>query len=364
MTSTRTTSMGYKRFFFVGICVFLFSCNPTPKFYNPDIIKYKETRTDIDTIILHDSIDLCTSIRNILCIDEFLIIVQENNQEFFKILNTSNDSVLATFGQVGHAGNEFITIPHFVYCTRDEEGNPLLCIQEKQQTKVLDLEKSVKENNAIVKNIIKEEKDCFFYQIFHLNGNREFIYKTVTYNDPRDGIFSPPKYFFHEGNKEKEWNIYPNIIKPQFKNGAIDSYYSKTSISPNGKHIVDMNCFIDLLTVFDLETKQSTGIMNPESYTFEYLEKEITEENVEQKIKFYNTFACATDKRFFVIEDGDYYFKDKRKQESVISEYNWKGVREKVYKLNKRFTNIAFCEKNQKLYLIEEYEYLYNFILK
>ena len=358
-------------FFLIVICFVLFSCNSSTKHYNPDIVKYKDLDKYEDSVQLNDVLTLNADIRNLLCIDNYLIISQDNNDSLFVVMDTSNDSLISCFGRIGHARNEFYTTPGIIYCVRDKDDSPLLCVWEETCTKVIDLRKSIESNTCILSDVIKEKKNSFFSHTYHLTGNKSFVYKTVSYKDPRDDIYFPPVYCFIDDDV-KEWNIYPEIIQPQFKSSVFGDYSNTMSLSPDGMHLVSVSHYIDIITIFDFGKKQSVGFINPDSYTYDYLEDEITESNAEERIRLYNFSACATDQCFIVLEDGKTL---KERAECIgngvdniglkLHGYNWEGKSQFVFNVDKNISYIAYNETNKKIYATDLLNgKLYNCIVK
>ena len=344
-------------------CVSLafFSCGSRTQYYSPDVVAIKETTETIDSLSFNKQITMGAMIQDIQCIDNILIITQENRDTIFVVIDTKSDSIIARFGRIGHARNEFTKIPDVVYCIRAEDGSPKLCVSEDACTKVIDLQKSIDAQKCVISEIIKEKSKNMFYQTYHIGKKKEFIYKEVSYDDPRDGIFYPPEFSFKYSDIKK-WNIFPQIIRPSFANFAPDNYYNCIAVSPNGAHAVSVNLFVDIVTIFDFEKLQAIGVVNPNSYTLEYIEKQITESNVRDIIRLYNFSACATDKCYIIIEDGR-TLKEKENKDieenenlgTMICGYNWDGKLQFACRADKCISEIAYCEMNHKLYAVGLY---------
>ena len=345
------------------ILVTLFSCNNASDYYNPDSVVEKGRAVCADSMILGYGVSNRSSIAGLVCIDDYLIILQENNDTLFRIIDVSTDSLLSSFGRIGHARDEFQGIPSTMYCSKDKSGQALLFIQEAGHTKVINLSKSIAAHKCVLHETIKEKNYDFFTHTYHLGKGRTFAYKALSYVDPREGVFFPPVYSLLDSEEETRWNIYPQIIRPSFQNIVDCAYDNVTMVSPDCHHAVSVNNFIDIITIFDLQAKHTTGIMNPDSYSFEYMEKVITQSNAEEKLRWYNTSVCVTNNSFLVIEDGDLYAKDKQNVGSVIRCYDWQGTMHFSRICNKRLSQIAYFEQYRKLYAVEAYEKLYTYKL-
>lgn len=342
------------------IVMTLLSCATSNKLYNPDALLPKDEKAVIDSIHLERLWTSHSPVLDIKGIDHYLVLLLGNKDTIFQVIDSSNDSIIAQFGQIGHARNEFLKFPEIVYCVRGNDSAPLLCVQEELCTKIIDLRKSITANQCIVVDVVKETNNSLFHHIYHLGDDQLFVYKTLSYEDPRDEIYEAPEFFI-AGNGSNRWSIFPRVIKPQYTNIVDCAYYSDISISPDAKHLLCLQCFLDMMTIFDISNNKATGIINPKSYTLEFLESKITESNVQGELIWYNTSSCATDQHFLVIEDGGLYTKDRRADPSLVCGYDWDGHLRFTYMLDQRIAKIAYSEDNQMMYAVNFENELYRY---
>lgn len=349
--------------FTVALCIALCSCDLSHRYYNPDIRRDKDVRTTSDTLQLSEMQSLSADVYKLLCIDRYLILAQRDKDALFRVLDTSTEKELAVFGQLGHALNEFGNFPFFegqIYCLRDEKGLPLLFVKDGACTKVIDLRRSVATKKCVVKSVIKGQNRSVFHSTFYLPGQKRFIYKRVSYDDPRDNLFYPPEFCLID-DEEKIWDVYPDIVKPKdFPQSADADYDQMLIVSTDGLHVASVNSNIDITTIFDLSKKQSLGIVNPDSYTYEFLEKEITESNAHEKIRLYNVSACAASEIFVILENGKTLDEINRDEDSgrenkgmKLCGYDWDGNCQFAYCIDKNISNIAYDDSHHKMYAIE-----------
>jgi len=139
-------------------------------------------------------------------------------------------------------------------------------------------------------------------------------------------------------------------------------------MAPNGKYVVGIQNFVDAMTIFNLDENKTIGIINPDSYTLEDIESEFNENNISEKLRWYNTTGCVTDQCFIVLKDGRFYRdvvnEDSETGNSVVCKYDWNGKLLSSYVLNKRATYIAYCDMTDKLYVIGSSNKLYSCNLK
>lgn len=350
----------------VGISSFNACSYHNLEYFNPDKIAKCETPSKSDTIHYESVTEMFSEVYRLNCIDDYLIISNENKDTLFTVIDMRTDSVVAKFGCIGHARNEFLTNPFFIYCLRDKKQSPLVGVLDQKSTKIIDLKKSIEANKCILADFIKEDKDYFFYQPYHLNDSVSFVHKAVTYKDARDNKYFPPE-FYMTGKENFKWNIYPDIIEPKYPN-AVDAVYSNMIMpKPDGSKILCVSGLMDIVMLFDLSTKTSIAITNPNSYTFSYVNENSDEASIKNTLRFYHGAIFATDSYFGIVEDKilylDHLKKDDENGYSTISLYNWDGKLEKSYVIDKKVHEIAYCERNKTLYAISYENRLFKYKL-
>lgn len=345
----------------------LCACKQTSEFYNPDSIISERYEIPTDTIYNDNITGLSARVRFLNCIDNYLIITQINKDSIFQVMDIKNGSIISNFGCKGHARNEFI-YPRTIYCRKDKNGLPLLFVLDGICTKIIDIEKSIETNKCILKDIIKEDVDIYFNHTFHVGDNAKFIYKQVSYEDARDAVYIPPLYYLVTGDTKFEWNIHPNIINPEWSNMVDAAYSNVVWIKPDGSKAISVPNFIDIVNIFDLSKKKVLGIVNPDSYTYNFIDHEGSESTIKEHLRYFNTSACVTDNCFIILKDGNLY-KDilgetDEDRCSYIYIYDWNGKLQKSYVLDKNLLHIAYNEKNKQLYAISIAHKLYRYNLK
>ena len=149
----------------------------------------------------------------------------------------------------------------------------------------------------------------------------------------------------------------------------VDAAYSNVVwIKPDGSKAISVPNFIDIVNIFDLSKKKVLGIVNPDSYTYNFIDQEGSESTIKEHLRYFNTSACVTDNCFIILKDGNLY-KDilgetDEDRCSYIYIYDWNGKLQKSYVLDKNLLHIAYNEKNKQLYAISIAHKLYRYNLK
>ena len=349
------------------MCFLVVSCKHEGTYYNPDVIINESGIECMDSVSLHHIRDISNMVYGLYSIDNYLILIQNNRDTLFQVFDMRNDSLIASFGKIGHAHNEFRRVPVKAYCTSNKKGNPILCVQEEACTKFIDIKESVETNKCVIAETIKDNKDFAFYYTFHIGNNKCFNYKTVSYEDARDHIYIKPMFYMNDSS-EKGWDIFPQIITPTFSSLVDCAYLMKVLVSPNGKYVVGINQLIDIVTIFDLSKDKTIGIINLDSYTLEKMEREFNEDNFDKKVICFNISGCTSDNSFFVLKDGDLYenvaLNENEDGYSVVSRYDWSGNKLTSYVLDKKLIYIAYNKNTDILYAISAADRLYSFKLR
>lgn len=338
----------------VLILLGLGSCNDS-KFYSVDLTYETSDPENKDSLFRELTIKNYSEIRNILCTDKYLIIIQNCNDTIFKILDVTNDSIIACFGQVGHAKNEFSQVPFFYYTTSDEVGNKLLCVQEHNITKVIDLEKSIQNNKCILKRLISENYPPTTHASFYITPQNKVVDKKVSAQDYRDSYREKPMYIYYKGkNEEKKWEIYPQMVNTDEPDLLSFLYVDQFYVKNDGSKALSMMKLIDYITIFDFNTYKTSGIVDANSYNFDFLNDEITSKNCMEKIKIYNMAASVTDERIFILKDGRLYKEMLEASDDIfpshLNVYNWEGKLLSCFIMDKTLWDIAYVKYTNALY--------------
>ena len=332
----------------------LISCDGS-KFYSVDFTRKIDTLEKNDTLFYNGVIKNNAEIRNILCTEKYLIVVQNDNDTIFRIIDVKCDSIVANFGQIGHASNEFSQVPFFYYISNDEEGNELLCVQEIDRTKVIDIEKTILEGKCIIKKTILEKESPTTHSCYYFGKNEKIVNKTITSPDVRELTREKPIYTYYNGQKEeKKWEIYPELVKTDNPNLLNLFYTDRFFVKNDGTKALSMMKFIDYFTIFDLKSLKTLGIINRQSYDFDWLNNEITSENLTKKLIIYNLSAYVNNENIILLKDYRLY---KEMFESTddayyshISIFNWDGEFRYSYIMDRSLWDIAYIKSVNTLY--------------
>lgn len=338
----------------VFVLLGLGSCNDS-KFYSVDLTCEVSSPDNKDSLFHEWTMKNYSEIRNILCTDKYLIVIQNNNDTIFKILDVTNDSIIACFGQVGRAKNEFSQIPFFYYTTSDKVGNNLLCVQEHNITKVIDIEKSIQNNKCILRRTMFENYHPITHASFYITPQNKVVDKKVSAPDYRDSYREKPIYIYYKGKKEeKKWEVYPQMVNADEPGLLSLLYVDKFYVRNDGSKALSMMKHIDYMTIFDFNTYKTIGIVDANSYNFDFFNDEVTSKNHMEKLKIYNMAASVTDDCIFLLKDGRLYKEMLEASDDIfpshLNIYNWDGKLLSCFIMDKSLWDIAYVKNTNVLY--------------
>lgn len=345
----------------LAILILLCSCNTRKEYYVVDTIKIvaepylgdsiKEEKTSVSFI----------EPQEVISIDSMIVILSKQKKGFINVICCNTDSVIASFGEFGHAENEFIDFPHNIYSkVNPETGEHLLYIPDKGDriTRIVNIEKSIKKGvcsiDSTFKNSISGKGEKAVFQI----AEKHFLYcYGISYDDPRDNIFESPVW--HELNGENHWEYqpHPKLISTPSPAIMFAAYAAKNQPSPDMKHFVSMMKFIDNVSLCNLETKEVVGVTTNETYDFEQFELMQTENSVADKLFLYNIDVSTSNKFVFLLKTHMLYGEYERMEESGIYNYqtflhiyDWDGNLIKKFQLEPGLRVFCYNETVGALY--------------
>ena len=312
--------------------------------------------------------------QQMLSFDNILIVLTNQNGHFINIIDCASDSVISSFGEIGHAKNEFIDFPQCMY----RKTNPLteehlLYIPDNsnQITRVVNIEKSVKEGVCHVDSVIKHDVEIKGESaVYCLNDANKLWYFNVTYEDPRDNIFYPPRLIEKDKVKSYECHPFPRTIFTSSFNIMRVAYESKCSISPDMDNFIIMMRFIDNLFMYNVKTKKTIGITTIDTYDFTFFNKKNDINEIAEQLHIYNVDVSTTNSSVFILKTKSLYSNLISKEEkgvydfpSYLHVYNWEGLLKYSYQLDVGIISICYNETYGYIYALSAYGHIIKYNL-
>lgn len=353
----------YKRITILSIIikVVLTSCSSTENLlYNPDTLTLLEFNVPKDSIKGDEIKKEIYTLHEMECINDILVILSDKPNAFISVIDCKNDSIIAQFGNLGHAKDEFIDSPKSMYWEKDANGNITLYCQDliKSVTKVINLTESIKRNKCILIKEIKHDSQGIDFQYFHLDkeGKSNICRKFVTFDDPRDNIYYPPSFFIkNETNSIQTIELYPKIISNDLVGVLYSAYFDILHLSPDKTKLVQaFNC-IDLFNVINISTHSVNGYMGLDSYDFESFQELKTIEEANEKMHLFYQDVCVTDSLIIALKDGRNIVAQKEGKVHQFKTYviDWNGNILSSYFMDRELAQIAYNENLNVLYGID-----------
>lgn len=350
MVSTTRSNIIVK-LFVVYSMLLLIACTDNNDYYKADIMKEFHVGTCEDTIRgeLFASSDI--NISGIELHDSILIIMGSSSApNLFYMYDVNSKDLMFSFGRIGHSNDEFINAP--IYCYFDSDGNrSRMLVPDEMTTKVIDFDETIRQKKGVFgkSRNHRYDGDIFFF----LNGDTTIARKALSYIDPRDKIFFPPKVTRYVGNQSKEVIIYPQIIKSDNIGLLHFLYGSELRIKPDKSMVVEALCLIDIINIIDVNTGRVVGIKESGTYSFEDVEKIQSVTDLEDKMIAYNHAMYITDNYIYLLQDRCSITELNGKEVAdfpVLLVLDWDGELIGEVYLDKGIYSFTCDEKNALLY--------------
>lgn len=353
-----------KLYHWIIIGVIAISCTK-PVYYSPDKIKYVNTQNTYDTLKA-EALPVSVLVpQQITFIDSLLVIITRNPTELISIIDTQNDSLIANICLYGRGPNEYLNPFTLKQFHTNKSRDKLLYIADNSNiVKSLNLTQTIYKKEAVCEPPIPVNTSLYYP--FFLSSQTTFLKQQVTYNDPRDYVFFPPKYIIKDIHNTKEYKIYPDIIKnPRVRTLPLFLYGAITRIKPDLTKIVDVMGSFDNMNILEITSGKCLSIQEENTYSFENLAHSNIDE-LAKILKYCALDVCVTNEYIIILYDGrsaDDVNNQTLALKPLIKIFNWEGDFLQAYQISEPLQGIAYDEKNKRLYGFDKGECFYRYLL-
>lgn len=286
----------------VVLCVSMqLSCTGDRDYYRVDDLKELHISQNKDTIKGKLLLSTELSISGIDIHDSILIVMGNSSlPNLFYLYNVNSCDLMFSFGEIGHSSNEFQNAP--TMCYFEKEGEQLLMsIPDVESTMVIDFNESMRQKRGVfAKSRIHHEAVGDY---FCLNNDTSIVRKGLSYNDPRDKIYFPPKITRYVANQAQDIVVYPKIIKSD-NTGLLHFLYGAiTRIKPDKAKLVEALCLMDIINIVDVKTGHVLGIKETGTYNFEEVEQIRSASELQKQMILYNHAMYLSDSFIYLLQD-------------------------------------------------------------
>lgn len=301
---------------------------------------------------------------DIYSFDNLLFIETNDNSSFLKVYSLDNYEHLADLCPSGRASNEFLN-PRSVCKQLYKEGDRVMLVMTDNHitNKYIDITESILNK----KTVVTKTEDALLssrrgYCLYNNTTDEWFVYKKVSYIDPRDQIYYPPQFSFYKKNKEDEIPVFKKMMNfPEGTNYPLFIYEGDLRLKPDGSKI-SFTCFnMPYIFLFDTNSRNGVAIheMGKLSYYDDYPSDDVTD------IDLFYLDACVTDDYIIcVCGDGKQNDYDEFKR-PIIRFFNWEGECLFGFYIDQRTYAIAYDSiKKRVIGLDTRTELLYEYDVK
>lgn len=346
---------------YIGLPILLLclvSCNPN-KFYSPDEIsevEYPEFPDSISGDIA--DFNLSNDIFSVISYND-LVVFFSYSDPLIHVVNTRDDSIIAEFGNIGHSKVEFEDVPYKCYFRSNNHGDLIMCFQELQKTKMINLSSTILKSKCVLERNVKNRHSDIDFSTFWISDSVRVEYKRYGYDgDARDNVKSASSINIWEGEVCKSYSMYPSLLSS--KNGVDENIYMAAfDVSPDMTKCVEIPLFQDCFTIFDMEKKQSIGVKSKKEdhNLYERLTRQTSNE-AQQELKLQTINYCLSDSYIFIWHNGKISITEQNAEERIqnnpeIRILDWNGNFIKSLILKGKLRCIAYNEMVNAMYAID-----------
>jgi len=345
------------------------ACGKKSKFYEADTEKTIASCEIADTVEgerLHTQV---FGIRDLKCMDTFLVLTTTNDTCLINVLDVKKDSVVSAFGSKGMARNEFSQEPYICYINKERGGN-FLYVSDQITTKVIDLEASVAKGGLVMEDVLKSAEYDVFTTYYYYDKEKKVTYKDVSYEDARDEVYYVPevRVFQSAEDKGRKVNLYGEMVRTKVMGLQFTAYFSDWGMDPLGTKFIVAHNALDMFSVVDIASGRSLGVWNKGAYGFERFEEIPSIEKAMKGLVCYNRDLCVTEHYILLLQDGRAALYAQNNDMSgyvpKVKIYDFDGNLCAAFACRERLEYIAFDEQSHMLYGVDDEDYIYRYDLK
>ena len=299
--------------------------------------------------------------REVYSCDNYLLVETTNSESYLTVLSLGDYKQLAHLCHEGRARNEFIKPRAICKQLFKKDGDVMLVMTDNDiTTKIINVSESVKQQKTVVTNT--EDLLLRFsrgYSVYNDATNDWFIYRKVSYIDPRDGIYYPPRFYFHTSEKEEEIPVIKRMMN--FPEGTAYPrwvYEGDLRMKPDGSKVLVSCFYMPYMFIFD--TNKKKGIAYHERGKLSFYDDYPDDDLTDIDVCFID--ACVTDDYIIgLCGDGKQNDYDENKR-PVMRFFNWEGECLFGFYIDQRTYVFTYDSVNKKIIGLDErtetiYEY-------
>lgn len=339
------------------------------KFFNSDkMIVFGSC--DIEDTLYGKPVEIDSLINpcGIEAIDSFLVVLGSQSGKLFSVYNSRTNSLVSQFGQIGHAKYEFVE--EQVSCQLSHDNNDGLINLtvpdfSAGKLRVYDFSKVVTTGELEVKKIIDIKRDVnpyFNRQAFSL-GNNDYV---VAYNaslglEENDEKDASPQMTVRKNDKKEMLYLFSTYMNSEISDIV---YQNQLWVRPDGKKILSMFPFVDLISITDLDNFKTTGVSSFNMHNFDFYQSisENTREYQFDNLVIQNFCGNISDSYIMVCQDMKTKIEDSEAMEfydTILRIIDWDGELLHTLRLKESIFRMAFCESTGLLYGFDARQRLY-----
>lgn len=301
------------------------------------------------------------------CMGDYLVMTSDQSHSYITLISLQSDSIIASFGDKGHARNEFLGVPRVPYMSNGNDYTMYCQDDIKNSTKVINLPQSINKGTCVVDTEYVHSDICQGHTTFLYSQGKGISKCDLSYDDARDNIFYPPYFIVNNGQEKHRIDVFPKLIETDLSSLYFIAYADMLRIKPDGAKVVQVFYHIDMFGIIDTESGYYRSFCMPNSYGFDFFVQLKSLDEAYKKVCIYNVDVCVTDKYIILLRDArSAHDFEEGYEDSLGSEimfFDWDANYINTIYVAEHLKDIAFSDKQNALYAITTNELLYRYIL-
>lgn len=207
----------------------------------------------------HVDIDIL-GLQRIFVGDNYMVLFANDSRGMIKVFDLDSLIFLGTFCPEGRARTDLLNPDWSNLQLKKENGSLLLYVSGYSgEMKVINISESVANNKTIVENTYNTISAYTGYSLY-LSDNCWVDFENVSYDDPRDHIYYPPRFYVRNSKERDEIPLFGDIIKPEIPSLTTNIYSGVMALKPDNTKCVYAMTILNYLHIFDLQNKSVTSM--------------------------------------------------------------------------------------------------------
>lgn len=287
--------------------------------------------------------------------DSLLFVETKDPSGQLRVLSTKDHKQLINLCIKGRAKNEFIDARSFCNQFYINEGHVILVLSDNNfEMKMVDINESLIQNHTVVTKVVQPIVNARRgYSLYNPNKNEWFTHYNLSFEDPEDEVYYPPRFTVSDSDYSKEYDIpvFGRLMDlPQHSSYPFFIYQGNMRMKPDNSKVVFAHFYMPYFFIFDLHNNDGLAVHAFGKTNFEDGYSPDDPTNIDLSIND----VCVTDNYILALcpngKQNGYVSNNLR---PLIRCFNWEGDCLFSFTLDHIVCDIAYDETTKQLFALD-----------